>query len=81
MGLTGQYTCKPFIFLQPVIREEYIEIIGGEIPISLYVKDEKEYHILVDGIEWVNTTNRTHAIVLFEMMWDNLTDYVNYRIK
>lgn len=62
-------------------REEYIEIIGGEIPISLYVKDEKEYHILVDGVEWVNTTNRTHAIVLFEMMWDNLTDYMNYEMK
>lgn len=63
------------------VRREKLKINGGEIPIQLIVDDGDEgtfYMILVDGVEWIDTPNRTHAIVLFEMMKDHITDYMNY---
>lgn len=62
-------------------RKESIKIKGGEIPIVLYSNEDEEgifYTIEIDGIEWLASVNRTHAIVLFEMMKDHITEYMNY---
>lgn len=63
------------------LRRESIEIKGGEIPIILYNNEDEEgifYTIEIDGVEWIEIDNRTHAIVMFEMMKDHITDYMNY---
>lgn len=59
------------------IRQEQLQITGGEIPITLY-KDVQEFVIDVDGVEWVALYDYTHAVVIFQMMVDHLTDYMNY---
>lgn len=59
------------------LRQEKINIEGGTIPITLYL-DEDVYVIDIDGIEWLETETRMHAVVLFEMMKDNITKYMNY---
>lgn len=62
-------------------RKESIKIKGGEIPIVLYSNEDEEgifYTIEIDGIEWLASVNRTHAIVLFEMMKDHIADYMHY---
>lgn len=52
-------------------RKESIKIKGGEIPIVLYSNEDEEgifYTIEIDGIEWLASVNKTHAVVMFEMM-------------
>ncbi len=57
-----------------------IDIEGGKIPVSLYQdKTGSVYVVDVDGVEWVRTANRTHGIVLYEMISEHITEYVNYK--
>lgn len=62
-------------------RKESIKIKGGEIPIVLYSNEDEEgvfYTIEIDGVEWLASVNRTHAVLLFEMMKDHINDYMHY---
>lgn len=62
-------------------RKESIKIKGGEIPIVLYSNEDEEgvfYTIEIDGVEWLASVNRTHAVLLFEMMKDHIADYMHY---
>ncbi len=72
-----------------ILRNEYIQdvnengdLVDIKIPIVLEkdIKGSDECFIIsVDGVEWVNIKNNVmHAIVLFEMMKDNLTEYMKY---
>ncbi len=64
------------------LRKETIKINGGEIPVILFRELDEEgefFAIEIDGVEWLTTENQTHAIVLFELMKDHITDYMNYR--
>lgn len=54
------------------------ELVETTIPISLNRYGDN-FVIAVDGVEWIKTTNQTHAVVLFEMMKDNITEYMNYQ--
>ena len=55
-----------------------ISINGGTIPIS--VEENNGIHtITVDGVEWVKTENITHAAVLFNMMADHITEYMDFK--
>lgn len=49
-----------------------------DIPITLS-KDREIYFVDIDGVNWIETENRVHAIVLFEMLRDNVTEYVTYK--
>lgn len=63
------------------VRNESIKIQGGEIPIVMYSNEDEEgvfYTIEIDGVEWLASVNRTHAVVLFEMMKDHIADYMHY---
>lgn len=63
------------------VRNESIKIKGGEIPIVMYSNEDEEgvfYTIEIDGVEWLASVNRTHAVLLFEMMKDHITDYMHY---
>ena len=55
-----------------------INIDGGTIPIE--VKEEKGVHIItVDGVEWVRTESYMHSTVLFNLMCDHITEYMQYK--
>jgi len=67
------------------IRKEFLldvdqdgEFVETKIPITLN-KDGENHIISIDGVTWAETTNKTHAAVLFELMKDNITDYMNYK--
>ena len=67
---------------ETIIKRDFIAIEGGEIPIILKaVKDKNEkvfYFVYIDGITWLATENTTHAIILYSMLRDNITDYMQY---
>ncbi len=66
-----------------IVRAEKIKITGGEIPITLCLDKGQEgefYTIDIDGVEWVTTENQMHAVVLFEMMKDHITEYMHYQM-
>lgn len=62
------------------LRSETIETPEVSLPIVLF-EDEGEYLIEVDGVEWLNTEQPHHAVVLFEMMKEHLTEYMRYEKK
>ncbi len=61
-------------------REENIVIDeeGNTIPIKIR-KENEEYIVTIDGVEWVRTKNITHATILFNMMYEHITEYMTYR--
>ena len=67
-----------------ILRQEFLKdldqldnLVDTTIPITLE-KDGDNYSIYIDGVHWVTTTNQTHAVVMFVMMQENITDYMNY---
>jgi hypothetical protein len=66
-----------------IVKIEKIKITGGEIPITLYLdedQDGKYYTISIDGVEWVTVESQMHAVVLFNMMKDHITEYMHYEM-
>lgn len=61
-------------------REEQIIIDESGNTIPIRVREEDGEHIItIDGVEWVRTTNITHATVLFALMYEHITEYMSYR--
>ena len=60
--------------------ERNVEINGTNIIVKVDEVDG-EHIIWIDGVEWVRTTNYVHAAVLFNMIADHITEYVNYQPK
>lgn len=57
-----------------------IKIRGGTIPITVH--EEDGLHIIdIDGVKWVETPNQMHAAVLFNMLADHVTEYMQYETK
>lgn len=67
------------------VREELIQTQEGfEIPIALLADKDQNgdfYYVRIDGVPWLYADNRVHAVVLFEMMRDHITEYVQYTRK
>lgn len=63
-------------------REERIVIDNEGNTIPIVVEEVNGVHeISIDGTVWVRTENMLHATVLFSMMLDHITEYMNYEIK
>lgn len=57
-----------------------IKIKGRTIPITVHEEDGT--HIIeIDGVKWVETPNKMHAAVLFNMLADHVTEYMQYEMK
>lgn len=69
-----------------LIDEKRLENCEFEIPITLERQDDSELHygqdpywyVCVDGVEWLQTKNQMHAVVLYNMMIDHLTEFMKY---
>jgi hypothetical protein len=62
-----------------------VEIDGGEtmlsetsIPITLS-KQGDEFVVSIDSVEWVRTENSVHASILYEVLRENVTEYMEYK--
>lgn len=50
--------------------------------ISIVVDKLDDMHVIaIDGVFWCATPNQMHATVLFNMMADHITEYMNYEKK
>lgn len=66
---------------EEIIKQDYFKIKGGKIPIKLmkYTDIDGEYFTIdIDGVEWLETLNYIHAGILYKIMLDNITKYMNY---
>lgn len=63
-----------------ILRQDKLQINNGSIPIALS-EDNNCYAVSVDGVEWVKTSNMVHAVVMFEMMKDHITEYMHYEAR
>ena len=61
-------------------RNEKIKVTGGEIPITLVQEDNGSFTVAIDGVKWLNVENQMHAVVLFTMMQEHITEYMEYQI-
>lgn len=55
-----------------------IPIEGGEIPIRLLEDPEGEFLITIDNVEWASVAAYHHAVILFEILADHITEYMHY---
>lgn len=65
-----------------VLREEKVKVYDGfVIPITLEgeeIDGDMEFTIYIDNVYWVTLENQVHAVVLFELMKDHITEYMHY---
>ena len=65
-----------------VLKTEKIDLSESfQIPITLSKDflDGKPYFVIdIDGVEWLDTDNEVHAVVLFNMMREHITEYYHY---
>ena len=58
-------------------REVKIDELGNTIKIE--VKEIDGLHtIFVDGVKWVEMDNMMHAAVIYNMLADHITEYMNF---
>lgn len=67
------------------LKTAKIKIPVGEIPITLFKETDGDedydcYYIEIDGVEWLETGDITHAIVMFTMMQEHIAEYMHYQM-
>ena len=56
--------------------------INKDLVIPIEVKESEGQHIItIDGVEWIKIDNQVHAAVLFNMIADHITEYMNYSAR
>ena len=60
-----------------ILRQDNLAIHGGTIPITLS-KIGKKYRVDIDGVEWFCIENQNHAVILYQMMLEHITEYMHY---
>lgn len=58
-------------------KDVVIDGAGHTIPVEVEEIDG-EHIITVDSVVWVRTENYMHAAVLFNLIADHITEYMNY---
>ena len=65
-----------------LIQTDLIQIDGGQIPINLYCRKTEDggkfYEAEIDGVLWYTTEAAHHAMILYTLLRDNVTKYMNY---
>lgn len=66
-----------------VLNQDVIQVEGGEIEILFYTETDGKktiFIVMVDDIPWVIDENPIHVSILYSMMRDHFTEYMNYFI-
>ena len=64
--------------MEKEIKRGKIAIEGGEIDIVLYQDKDDTYFIEIDGVEWCDTDALHHAVILFELLQEHVTEKMQY---
>lgn len=65
-----------------ILQEDLLQIDGGQIPIRLEAEKDEDgafYRVTIDNVEWFTTENTTHAIILYTMLKEHVTEYMTYK--
>lgn len=60
-----------------MIQRELVEIPGGAIPLTIEALGD-EFLISVDGEQWCEARSQRHAVIIFEMLLEHLTEYMHF---
>lgn len=71
---------------EAIIQQDFVTTEdGGRIPVELYaVKDNETddnasyYEARIDGVTWYKADNVTHAVILYKLLRDHVTEYMHY---
>ena len=61
------------------LRRDSIAIEGGTIDIVLLQDSDGTYFIEIDGVEWCDTDSFHHAVILFELLHEHVTEKMTYK--
>ena len=66
------------------LRKEIIE--AGDLKLPIILTEQRDgdgifYGVEIDGVEWFITESSMHAVVMFEMLKDHVTEYMHYEKK
>lgn len=66
-----------------IIKKGLVANVGFDLPIELeetIINEEDSYHIvLIDNVEWFTSHSKMHAIILYELLKDHVTDFMHYQ--
>ena len=68
-----------------IIKKTLVGNLDFDLPIELeetILNEEESYYIvLIDGVEWFTSHSKMHAIILYELLKDHVTDFMHYESK
>ena len=68
-----------------IIKRGLVANVGLNLPIELeetILNEEESYYIvLIDGVEWFTSHSKMHAIILYELLKDHVTEFMHYENK
>lgn len=74
-----------FVGTRALIQQDFITTEdGGRIPLELYAEKEPEapdgviYAAFIDGVLWYAVENVTHAMILYKLLKEHVTEYMKY---
>lgn len=66
-----------------IIKKGLVANVGFDLPIELeetIINEEDSYYIvLIDNVEWFTSHSKMHAIILYELLKDHVTDFMHYQ--
>lgn len=57
---------------------------GGRIPLELYARKSEQaaegvmYEAQIDGVLWYSIENQMHAMILYKLLKEHVTEYMHY---
>lgn len=68
-----------------LIQQDYLTTEnGGRIPLELYAEKDADasegiiYAAYIDGVYWYDVENKTHAMILYKLLKEHVTEYMHY---
>ena len=64
--------------MDKLLKEEMFDAGNGlSLPVRLYDSGE-DFYITIDDVEWCSTESQHHAMILFTMLKEHVTEYMTY---
>lgn len=64
-----------------IIKNGLVASVGFDLPIELeesILNEESYYIVLIDGVEWFTSNSKMHAIILYELLKDHVSEFMHY---
>lgn len=61
------------------LKKENVKGVGFALPITLELEEDTGvYTVAIDGVAWIDTEVQHHAVVMFHMLKDHVSEYMHY---